>query len=722
MLLVLADGNRRATSSGYAGGARKVVSIAEHLARRADVTTMVACILSPDNIEKRGDRFFAELTREFLRLGAEIRNRGALVGAGVHMDLAGDLGGLRGRGGAARDLADAMEAVAGATRGVAPRALRLVLGVGYGPDTVRDLDADIVLRTGMEEPHALRLSGLRTSERVAALGTTTLWPDIDPREIDEIIDLAKARSFPTFERGYDTAAMAAFARALSVADVGGPWTITWPAAGDAENATVDAGPHELRIVPGSRSKGPDLPLSQAAVLAPGQAAPTITLPGWLALGSANVFGCEATPEGMIEALWRARAFADEHPPLLGGDRVIASVTHAREISSGAGGDRDEMANRFVDKTLAWAASAGLMLEGPEYRTAATSYVLTAFFMSFRLPTAWDREGLDWESRADLAAQYMLLVAVGDEGIFDFAPEGETMAERLRRIEVCSHFLQGALDVDGAEAPRVARAELLLAIRDRWRALFDAHRRKCHPAVAACFRRGLRGHYAGSLSEHRAGGHLEAARGPRAALDSLVPGVEDRFAGAPSSIAARARALARSAGEGSSSASCELRALTYLVEAGAAIAAGLLFRTAALAAPASCVTEEAVAALDAAATIIDYHFRISNDLATFLDSPSGDRDAKDNALTILIPEGLSGEARASATVEALATGQRLASWLEEEEGAHAARVAELWPWMGKALRRAVFVGRRVYELGHYTTLSREAMSAIFDEAERDPRMR
>ena len=37
-------------------------------------------------------------------------------------------------------------------------------------------------------------------------------------------------------------------------------------------------------------------------------------------------------------------------------------------------------------------------------------------------------------------------------------------------------------------------------------------------------------------------------------------------------------------------------------------------------------------------------------------------------------------------------------------------------MGVVLRRGVLVGRRVYEVGHYTTLSQAEMSAIFAEAD------
>jgi hypothetical protein len=39
-------------------------------------------------------------------------------------------------------------------------------------------------------------------------------------------------------------------------------------------------------------------------------------------------------------------------------------------------------------------------------------------------------------------------------------------------------------------------------------------------------------------------------------------------------------------------------------------------------------------------------------------------------------------------------------------------------MAIVLQRGIFVGRRVYEAGHYTTVSREQMRAIFAELPRD----
>ena len=104
------------------------------------------------------------------------------------------------------------------------------------------------------------------------------------------------------------------------------------------------------------------------------------------------------------------------------------------------------------------------------------------------------------------------------------------------------------------------------------------------------------------------------------------------------------------------------------------------------------------------------------MSGFLDSPGGERDPKENSCTILVPRSLSGAAREAAVIQALATNRRLAAWLSGEVGAHVDRVAAEWPSMGVILRRGSLVGRRVYEVGHYTTLSRAEMSAIFTEAD------
>ena len=751
-LLILADGNRRSASAGgYSGGARRVVSIAEHLARRGGVSTLVVCILSPDNIAKRGNGFFFELYKEFIQLGVEIETRGALVAAGVRMELWGDLESLRDRGGHGALLADAMEAVAGLTAGVASPRLRLVLGVGYGRDTAEELDVDILLRTGMEEPGVLRLSGLRTCERIATCATATLWPDVEPGEIDELIAGSERRRSTRVGRGQGVAAIVSFIDALSKADIGPPVgvTITTSAPPEMMAAALDrlfAGPlhgcptiavehvwneavaldhygawagaaHVLRIVADSSSEGLPAEEELRSVLAPGQQLPSLTLPDWLSLGHANVHACGTSAQALVEALGAARRFSVAHPPLLGRDRAVLgspAVSGALEDAQDCvvASERDELGDRFAARTLEWAESTGLLLPGVAWRRAAMNYALTAFFIHFRIPTEWDESGASWEERADLTGKYMILVAAGDEGIFDRVFEGEAPEQRWTRLEVSSRFLKDALRSEGsrAEPPRVQGADLLAVIAEQWQRLFDVYRGSCLPAAAESFRAGLEELYTASLAEHRAWG----------ASDLLAGHLEERFAMMPPSIAARARVLAGDAlGARSLTAANELRALLYLAETGGAIGAGLLFRAAALAAPAcdvASLASESIAVLDAAAKVFDYHVRLSNDVSGLLESPAGDRDPKENACTILVPTAASGAVREAAIVRALATSRRLAAWLSSEVSAHLDRVTAVWPSMGVVWRRGALVGRRVYEVGHYTTLSRAQMSAIFAEAD------
>lgn len=656
------------------------------------------------------------------------------------MEVSGDLLTLRARGGRAAALADAIEAVVAMTDGVREPCLRLILGIGYRDDIARSLAADILVRTGMEEPGVLRLSGIEAHERAVAYATTTLWPHIEPTEVDEIIVRCKQHMAPELAPGHDIPLIVDLATSLSGAPmmVAAEVMVTTTASAAMLAEAFDAvpanalpevsielegglipllprrtsSPHKLRIV----KHGVRTDRRAVSVLAPGQAPPLFTLPDWLALGSANVFSCGTTAADLIEIIREAQRFSITHPALLGGDRPIGrGAAHHDEYAPlhvDAGDDWDQLGDRFAAKMLRWAEGEGLLLSDRASRTAAMGYALTAFIIHFRVPAEWDVSEEAWERRAELTAKYMLIVAAGDEAIFDRVVDGEAPQRRLERLDASARLLLGALRDGQARPAQLVHEKILVAIAEQWRSLLDEHRGASVEVVKG-FYAALEELYTASVTEHRPSLRSDLPFEPGLTSEAMGAPTSSLFEG-PEAIARHARALMDNGSD--EEAQRELRALTYLSRVSGSIGAGLLFRASALAAPALAVPKDGLAALDEAARLIDYHVRLSNDMSGFLTSRGGDRDAKENACTILVPRSMSGATRERGVICAHATCRRLLAWLDGEVRGHVARVAEVWPWMGVILQRGTFVGRRVYEMGHYTTLPRRAMSAIFNELE------
>lgn len=361
-ILILPDGNRRfdPTEGGYERGAHKVIEVAEHLARRPDVATLVACVLSPENVAARSDTFFTNVRRGFERLAESMVARGTLIDAGIRTRLCGDLAPLRARGSAGAALADAIELVVGLSERVRQPALTLYFGVGYKGTTPRDLDVDVVLRTGVESVEAMRLSGLCSHPSIANCGLTTLWPEVGTADVDAVIEATKARPKPTFSMGYGPSAAVAIARSIEATRPGVhaslPSHATASALRDAFEApdapghtlTIEIvsaeggtpvrlgatdGPHLLRVLAGGAwppvANGDDF----GAVLAPGQRGSMLVLPEWH-YGYATIHPCEATPAGIAEGLHAAGRFARTHVALRGAERG-GPPTPAAASSGGA---------------------------------------------------------------------------------------------------------------------------------------------------------------------------------------------------------------------------------------------------------------------------------------------------------------------------------------------------------------------------------------------------
>jgi hypothetical protein len=115
-----------------------------------------------------------------------------------------------------------------------------------------------------------------------------------------------------------------------------------------------------------------------------------------------------------------------------------------------------------------------------------------------------------------------------------------------------------------------------------------------------------------------------------------------------------------------------------------------------------------------ATLLDYRFRVANDLANLHAASNGDRDPKENAWTILVPKHLEGSRRELAAARAIATVRRVADRIGGCLERELERLSGLWPSVARWIRRGILVGRRVYEIGHYSSLPASSMRRIADE--------
>ncbi|HEU4534003.1 MAG TPA: hypothetical protein VFS00_07795, partial [Polyangiaceae bacterium] len=236
---------------------------------------------------------------------------------------------------------------------------------GYASTAPRDLDVDVLLRTGVEGAAALRLSGLCSHPGIVNCGLTTLWPDVTTDDVDAVIDAAKARPKPGFAPGYGPAAAAAIARAVAAARPGVRASLPSHAPPDAlaEAFREAFGPPSARGRPpaveivgaagaaplpfGAAADGPRLrvlaggarlPASGgdafAAVLAPGQRGPMLALPEW-DYGYATIHACEATPAGIVDGLCAAERFARTHVALRGAERFARPRATPRDAERDA---------------------------------------------------------------------------------------------------------------------------------------------------------------------------------------------------------------------------------------------------------------------------------------------------------------------------------------------------------------------------------------------------
>jgi len=161
---------------------------------------------------------------------------------------------------------------------------------------------------------------------------------------------------------------------------------------------------------------------------------------------------------------------------------------------------------------------------------------------------------------------------------------------------------------------------------------------------------------------------------------------------------------------------ELTVWIFLGHTAPSIAAGILFRHVALLWPASLVTEEMASVLDGVATLIDYRFRLANDLSDLRGETGFDRDNKPNAWSVLVPAGAHNVEAANAIIEAITLCRAILAWIDQELAQALAALDRVWPTLACIVRRGILVGALVYKRGHFATASWPLMCEVFLQVE------
>lgn len=773
---VIADGTTRGGPNGIAEGARRVVEHAEHCARRGDIALFAVFILSPSNVARRKRRFFAALHAEFLRLLEGIVSGRHLVG--IRVEVHGRRGRLRGKGGAAARLSHVLDLLAEVTVAVTAPRFRLVLCVDYEEDAPITLGLDLLLRTGMEEPSVLRLSGLRVRQTTICIPSETLWRDFTPGDLDR----ALARRLPGPEReravGFSSGFVAELLTELSSAGLPTPCRVTLPLSAPSETLSMleSGGGSAWRqsghvavttsLAPGARQRrfGPrGAPVQvvltvpggpvwsardePAAWIAPGQSSPVFHLLD-RSVGDANVHACEPTPDGIVDGLRRALRFHAAYPPLHGAPRpapVAVPVAVPADATPSPGRpaftpDRAPVAEAFAATCLSEARAAGLMSGEVDWSRQALGYALTAFLIALRRPPAAAPVTFDQGPAARDLARVMLALAAADEEITDRVFPSEAPRARRARLAVSIDHLVAAVrggPRSTGSPPPVLGAAPLQAIARTWEAFFARHATSAHPAILAAVRRTAEELLRANLDELSSRDPLFAALSSRPSSRASAAAFARLTASAPAPVERRIRELAgiarrvsegaeiegtkppsvsRDPPEGEADVQRELRLLCRLVRVAPSIGAGCALLAMAATEPSRAVPAEGAAAFLRITPLIDHYFRLANDLA-FEDATRGDRDDKPGLLTCLIPATLTGKAREQATISALRTCRATAAWLDAEIRSALAELSRCWPLAASWLRRGTLVGRRAYELGHYDRLGPGAWASIAAEIER-----
>ncbi|MRG96371.1 hypothetical protein [Polyangium spumosum] len=561
-IILLPDGNHRKGGSGrnYAVGAANVVACAEHVALRGDVRTLLVCIASRHNVDKRPEAFFDVVARQFEWLRSEIRERRALVRRGIRCSVHGNLARMRASGGSQARLVACVEAACEATTSLPEPRMDLQFWIDYPDELAWERDVDLVLRTGAEEPDVVR-PGFCLPPFVPCVATTTLWPDARPEEIGDLIDRGLRDAPSHFAPGYDLELVLELVQALPRSRIPAPLRLTIPVCASAEeidarrashhadptkkpallvncldsrgmrgqeHVFVDDAWYAIRIVPAARWSDCTAE-DYDAVIAPGQGAQNVLLAA-PATAAAPVHPCAPTVDGILHALRRAVRFSVAHVLLQGADRSrgpstsveppwpaelldlieVTAATPERTIEqivrerlpevADADAERDLLVQAMSARVLGEALSEGLLLPDRSLQQADRNYAYTGAYMMLRVPDESNPTGDGWERSAELAIRCMLAISTGDNGVFDRVLPGETLDAWRARLQSAAHHLEAIARGERPASRPVGRGmQIVDAIGKQWESLFSRHANASGALSDAC-RDALVRHYRSNALE------------------------------------------------------------------------------------------------------------------------------------------------------------------------------------------------------------------------------
>jgi hypothetical protein len=362
-LAVLADGNNR-EGGNYDKGGENVIRIAESLfASNQSLSKFFAFILSPENAQKRGEKFFQKLTQAFLMLGIRIVVRDTLGGRGIRLSYEGDLEELK-KNKLAEEFVEMIMAVAKINeeklleycRGgqIENEVKELVLGVNYEDDVLQRRNVDLLYRSGMEEAGVARFGSTRPDESVWLSANQKLWPEVTVSDLQKLIDRVENSMDLDFEKGFGIEEIKLIIENTFLKlEKESRFSVTIPYTGNFE----DAEKVFFEIIFDERNR--ELPLNicliaddkfqiystssdyklwnfviadfenvkqnqVTAVIAPNQNSEAFKLPdqGRLNIGYANVFTATVEPEDISEKIKTAIDFKKKYIAWKGGERKM----------------------------------------------------------------------------------------------------------------------------------------------------------------------------------------------------------------------------------------------------------------------------------------------------------------------------------------------------------------------------------------------------------------